>query len=253
MSERKCHCELCRSESALRLSLSSKVRRNDFCLLATDRPSLSSVDSPMSLIELLHRRESEASHQETTDEILACLIRAYNTPSASEVVSEILGVAFIPALHRIYRETCAHWQELAPEDVIQEVWVFFFQVLRLSSIAARHQYFSIAITRTVQRLITRWAAKETRSQCNAARESVDLETTLTSEVSDPERGLMLEDLLSRCRADGVLRANEYELLIKLKIEGYEAKELAATDSISPMALHHRLQRIMRRLRSITLA
>ncbi len=57
------------------------------------------------------------------------------------------------------------------------------------------------------------------------------------------------DFLDDCRRSGALSDEDYEVLLKVKLEGFEGKELAPLDgSPSAMAIHQRIHRIMDRLR-----
>ncbi|HEX5483802.1 MAG TPA: hypothetical protein VFZ08_14355 [Terriglobia bacterium] len=251
MKERNCKCELCKIESALRSSLDKGSRRADFHALTVGQPLPAAFDSPLSLIERLHCRDLGSNQQDLTDQILEWLIQAYHRGFENEVISETLGLAFIPALHHIYREVCSSFGGLAEEDVAQQAWAVFFHVLRRPSLVARHRYFSIAITRAVRKLMLKWAATEARfrSECDGeASAHVNVELAAPCAAGP---AILLEELLNHCRRNGLLQSTDYDLLVKLKLEGLEAKEIAAADgAVSSVAVHHRMQRIMKRLRSM---
>jgi hypothetical protein len=64
-----------------------------------------------------------------------------------------------------------------------------------------------------------------------------------------ENTLVLDDFLNHCYMKGILSKGNYEILIKRKVEGFEAKELAALGgSPSAMAIHQRMHRTTDRLR-----
>ena len=126
----------------------------------------------------------------------------------------------------------------------------------------------IAITRTVRKIVFRWAFREVRGP---AIESTDPESKSgTPDLTRPnpvESYLVLRDFFQHCeRSDsadaerpalsesgrtGVLSASEQQVVTKLKLEGLSAKELAQLDgSTSEEAVHHRSHRIMARLRKV---
>lgn len=64
---------------------------------------------------------------------------------------------------------------------------------------------------------------------------------------------MLQEFLRQCCQIGLLSLSEYELLIKLELEGFEAKEVATLDGeLSATAVHPRIQSIVTRLRQAAL-
>ncbi len=124
----------------------------------------------------------------------------------------------------------------------------------------------IAITRTVRKIVFRWAFREVH-EAEIQQEPGSGNPHLAR--PDPfESYLLLRDFfqpaaagersdcadaerpaLSESGRTGVLDASEQQVLTRLKLEGLSAKQLAQLEgSTSEEAIHHRSYRIMARLR-----
>jgi DNA-directed RNA polymerase specialized sigma24 family protein len=159
-------------------------------------------------------------------------------------------VAFIPALHKTYREISVFFPSLSPEDVAQQVLTIFLEVIRFSSLERRNSHLPVAIARKVRNFAFRWAVKE--SQDSEDSEPADGPPPTPPEPvapGDVETSYVLWQFLEHCRRIGALTSSELDLLVKLKFEGFEAKEIADMGrEHSAMAVHQRLHRIIQRLR-----
>jgi hypothetical protein len=67
-----------------------------------------------------------------------------------------------------------------------------------------------------------------------------------------ETAFFLYDFLDYCSQNGILSTFERDLLIKVKMDGFEVKELLNRHTVlSPKAVYVRIQRIMKRLQEAT--
>ncbi len=248
LRDQGCHCPICRVERTLAVNLNGPVGGGWFELLKIKFPTLSRFESTLDLIDHLHSRTKENSDA-SEDEILSTLIHASAANESRAFLQDLLILAFVPALHKTYREICVFFPSLPPEDVAQQVLTTFLEVIRFSSLERRNSHLSVAVTRKVRNFAFRWAVRETQ-------QSVDSEPAdgLPPAASEPvadgnvETSYVLWEFLRHCRRIGALTNSELNLLVKLKLEGFEAKELAPSVNLSPTAIRSRLQRIMNRLR-----
>ncbi len=115
------------------------------------------------------------------------------------------------------------------------------------SIQRRTGFVPIAITRSVRKIVFRWAFREVH-EAEIQKEPGSGNPNLAR--PDPfESYLLLRDFFQHCERTGVLAASEQQVLTRLKLEGLSAKQLAQLEgSTSEEAVHHRSYRIMARLR-----
>ncbi len=132
-------------------------------------------------------------------------------------------------------------------QVGQQVLATFLRVSLSRSIQRRTGFVPIAITRTVRKIVFRWAFREVH-EAEIQKEPGSSNSNLAR--PDPfESYLLLRDFFQHCERTGVLAASEQQVLTRLKLEGLSAKQLAKLEgSTSEEAVHHRSYRIMARLR-----
>ena len=75
-----------------------------------------------------------------------------------------------------------------------------------------------------------------------------LETDVGDE--DSHADILLQQFLDDCQRRGWLSAEERELLTQFKLEGVSGPELARHSGHSAVAIRHRIQRLLDRLRRI---
>ncbi len=110
-----------------------------------------------------------------------------------------------------------------------------------------NSHLPIALTRTLRKNAFRWAEKEQRV-------AIQRETDKSVETAEPfgydafETVVVLNDFLDHCQRIGILSVFERDLLIRLKVEGFFAKEIIHTHTVlSEKAVHWRVERILQRL------
>ena len=110
-----------------------------------------------------------------------------------------------------------------------------------------NSHLPIALTRTLRKNAFRWAEKEKRV-------AIQREAEKSRETAEPfgydafETVTVLNDFLDHCQRIGILSVFERDLLIRLKVDGFFAKEIIHTHTaLSEKAVHWRVERILQRL------
>jgi DNA-directed RNA polymerase specialized sigma24 family protein len=248
--ENNCQCVVCQVEQNLLDSLSTQTARTHFQVLARNYPILNHFDSPADVIVKLHRHEQvEAENHNVWDGILHAVVDAIADRTTEEVGQQLLLVAFTPAIHKTYNEVCEQFPTLTPEDVAQQASVCFLETAKSPAMLRQNGHLPIALVRNFRKSMFRWAIKEAQ-QCAQIQEGpIEFPEPPNASV---EHAVALEVFLQQAQRDGLLSSAECDLLLKLKYEGFEAKEVAEALGANPLNVHRRLHRksqtILNRLR-----
>ncbi len=242
-----CRCPMCRTERQLIASLEHSNGKNAFQKLCDLCPPIRKFSSISEFISHLHTTDGNSERHRSNDQLLSALLRALAGNQSDSVLQAVLTLAFIPALHRTSRDVSYLFPSLYEQDVCQQVLATFLRVSFSRSIQRRTGFVPIAITRTVRKIVFRWAFREVH-EAQIQKEPGSSNPNLAR--PDPfESYLLLRDFFQHCERTGVLAASEQHVLTKLKLEGLSAKQLAQLEgSTSEEAVHHRSYRIMARLR-----
>ena len=159
----------------------------------------------------------------------------------------MLVLSFVPMIHRTYREVRAWFREIEAEDIAQQILTLFLELVDSAGPITISNHLPIALTRTLRKNAFRWAEKEKR--LTIQREFDKSQTSDEPGANDTfETVSVLNDFLDHCHRIGILSVFERELLIKLKVEGFFAKEIIHTHTaLSEKAVHWRVERILQRL------
>lgn len=246
----RCRCPICSVERTLASDLKAPASVDRFRTLTVNYPALSDFESPSAVIAFLHSHPHDAVRSRQSNEIIKALLSRKQSRDGPAPFQDLLLLAFIPALHKTYRETRLHFTSLHAEDVAQQVLTSFLELAKSPALERRNGYLSASLSRGLRKFVFRWAIREFRTLPDA--QPAD---GLPSERAEPiarvdfETPCLLREFLAHCLKTGALTHSEYNLLVKLKLEGFEAKELAnGSSGLTPTAIHHRLQRIVSRLR-----
>jgi len=246
--ENSCQCVVCQVEESLLNSLSAQTARTHFQALATNYPVLNHFSSPTDLVEYLHQQGDAANHN-AGSEILQAVIHAITEKTFEEIGQQLLLLAFTPAIHNTCYEVCQKFPALSQEDVAQQASLVFLETARSLETLRQNGHIQIALARRFRQNLVRWAIKESRHSLPLQEAAVPNPEPMTTDLGDD--AVLLEKFLQQAQRSGVLSRAECELLIKFKWEGFGAKELARKSSGStPNAVHHRLKRIVKRLRQV---
>ncbi|HWO36745.1 MAG TPA: hypothetical protein VNO32_48815, partial [Candidatus Acidoferrum sp.] len=112
-------------------------------------------------------------------------------------------------------------------------------------------HLAFTIARKIRRSAYRWAIRESRTSLRNDMDGTAVALPDT-EVSgqDSRSNILLKQFLDDCQRRGWLSAEERELLTQFKLEGTSGHELALRSGHSVVAIRHRIQRLLDRLRRI---
>jgi DNA-directed RNA polymerase specialized sigma24 family protein len=243
----QCNCHICKIEIHLVVSLSEQSCSDEFLAVANSATPLATFSRALALVEHLHAQRNGVISVPSAGEIVGSLIQNTSLVFGAELKNSILVLAFIPMIHRTYREVRAWFREIEPEDIAQQILTLFLDLVDSASLMPMNNYLPIALTRTLRKNSFRWAERE-------KRHTIQRETDKSQEFSELgandtfETVSVLDDFLNHCHRIGILSTFERDLLIKLKVEGFFAKEIIQTHTaLSEKAVHWRVERILQRL------
>ena len=247
--ENNCQCGVCQVEQSLLDSLSTQTARIQFQALSANHPILSHFNSPSDVIVCLHEHERvETENHNAWDGILHALVKSLVDRTTEDIGQQLLLVAFTPAIHKTYNEVSEQFPTLMPEDVAQQASVCFLETAKSPAMLRQNGHLPIALVRNFRKSMFRWAIKEAH-QCAQVQEGpIGFPEPPNASF---EHAVALETFLQQAQRDGLLSSTECDLLLKLKYEGFEAKEVAEALGANPVSvhrhLHRKLQTILNRL------
>ena len=243
----QCNCHICKIERHLVISLSEPPHSDEFLRLARSAVSLASFSTALALVEHLHAHRDGQKSVPSASEVVGSLMQSSSLISETELRNSVLVLSFVPMIHRTYREVRAWFREIEAEDIAQQILTLFLELVDSGSPIKISNHLPIALTRTLRKNAFRWAEKEKR--LTIQREFDKSQTSDEPGANDTfETVSVLNDFLDHCHRIGILSFFERELLIKLKVEGFFAKEIIHTHTaLSEKAVHWRVERILQRL------
>src|SRR5215469_5395987 len=221
--ENNCSCAVCQVERSLLNSLSTQTARTHFQALARNYTILNHFDSPADVIAQLHEHERvELVNHKAWNGILHALVDSIADGSAEEIGQQLLLLAFMPAIHRTYAEVCQLFPTLGAEDIAQQASLVFLEATRSPFVVSQNGYLPVALAKEFRRRLLRWAFLEIRQSAQVQESPIDVPGSPNASF---EHAATLEAFLQQAQRDGLLSDSERELLLKLKYEGFQAKEL----------------------------
>lgn len=245
----RCHCHICKVERALVVSLNDSVHIDGFSRLRDASPIMNVFLAPAAVVDHLHNQSDGKSWQPTTAEVLGALIQADVTASDHELIQSILVLAFIPTIHRTYWEVRAWFRELETEDIAQQVFALFLQLTARAPVGMLNRHISFVLAQALHRNAIRWARRE-QSKLLERERMLEQRTKPVEQTEDPhfESVSLLREFLDYSVRVGILSEFERDLLVRVKVDGFSAKEVLERHTVlSPKAVYVRIQRIMKRL------
>jgi hypothetical protein len=243
----QCNCHICKIERHLVISLSEPPYSEDFLRIAHAELALTGFSNALGLVEHLHAQRDGGISVPSASEVVGSLMQCSSINAESELRNSVLVLSFIPMIHRTYREVRAWFREIESEDIAQQILALFLELVTSSSPTLMNDHLPIALTRTLRKNAFRWAEKEKRI-------AIQREAEKSGEASEPfgcdafETVSVLNNFLDHCHQIGILSVFERDLLIRLKVDGFFAKEIIHTHTaLSEKAVHWRVERILQRL------
>ncbi|MGH9740174.1 MAG: hypothetical protein ACRD4X_16560 [Candidatus Acidiferrales bacterium] len=251
----RCDCHICCAEHRVFEVLVDPSGSTRFLALSNSFPVLAKFTNISELLAHLHSPRNGDYDWSEAGEILTTLIRAQASLPDLELIHSVLILAFAPTIHRTYREVCAWFRELEPEDVAQQILAFFLEFIvsaRAENVAG---LLPIALSRSLRKTSFRWAQKEQRALLKR-RQELQTELDTCRRTAEPlfQTVSVLNDFLDYCTRQRLLSSFERDLLTKFKLDGFSAKEIQNRHTVlSEQAVHLRVHRIMQRLEVAALA
>lgn len=245
----KCNCAICSIERLLLVSACEPPGTERFLKLAANSSVLTTFINASALIQHLHNQKDGDYRPPSVSEVLAALIQAGPATRDPEMSQSVLVLAFMPAIHRTYRETCAWFQEISTDDIAQQILLLFLELAASAPLGLLNGQLSFALARSLRRNTLRWARRQQLMLMDRER-FAEQQASQAEPHEDAhfESISLLGDFLDHCVQVGILSKFELDLLIKVKVDGFGAKEVLDRHTVlSPKAVHVRIQRIMTRL------
>jgi DNA-directed RNA polymerase specialized sigma24 family protein len=245
-----CHCLICRLEASLVADLSDRERQGEFRLFAASSQALSEFPTAVELIVHLHRQQDHKQNS-SSDQILLEVLGRSREALLHAMGQRLLLLAFVPTIHRTTTQISIAFPALVRDDTAQHLFTVLLEFLPSSELRSRRSHLAFTIARKLRRSAYRWAIRESRT---SLRNDMDPSPAALpdSEVSrqDSRANIVLEQFLDDCQRKGWLSVEERELLTQFKLEGTSGQELALRSGHSVVAIRHRIQRLLDRLRRI---
>jgi hypothetical protein len=245
----KCHCHICKVERSLSASLTQPPEIERFSRLTLTSPAIEIFPSPSALVAHLHDQKNGQSRKPSAGEVLGALIQGGSSVGDCELSQSVLVLAFTPTIHRTYWEVRAWFRELEPADIAQQIFSFFLQLTASAPAEVLNGHIAFVLSQALHRNAVRWARREQLMLLDRDRFLEEQRRPVEpSEDAHFESVSLLKDFLDFCVRKEILSEFERDLLLKVKVDGFVAKEVVDKHTVlSPKAVHVRIQRIMKRL------
>jgi len=246
---RKCNCPICKVERHLTAALGEPTGADQFAIFASSREPLCNFESVSRLVQHLHTQRDGEERPPFANEIFTTLIRASKAPYEAELSQSVLTLAFIPAIHRTYSEVKAWFRELPADDISQQIFTYFLELAASAPLGLVDGQLSFLLARSLRRNVFRWAQKEMILLREREKTLEELRHATEPSFNDNfETVSLLNDFLDYAHRNGIISEFERALLLKMKVEGFQAKEAANMNAVlTAKAVQHRIERIMSRL------
>ena len=248
-----CNCLICRLEVNLIFELSTQPNTAQYREIFDSSLVLSGFPTPLDLIKHLHRPEPEGQHF-SSDDILVELLRPALDPLLRQLWYCLLLLVFIPTIHRTATQLSASFPSLARDDIAQHLIAVLLEFLRSRELQSRRSHLAFTIARKIRRAAFRWAIHE--SHIAAVQDPDELPTMPRSPDGAEDHShsaFLLRQFLDDCERKGWLTSTERQILTDSKIEGLSCRELSRRNGNSPVAIQHRIHRLIDRLRHLAQA
>src|SRR5271170_1896891 len=250
MTASYCDCLICRLEASIIAELSDDRSREEFRFFAVSSPILAAFPSSSELIQKLRDHDNHGQNS-YSDEILRDLLGRGSDTLFQPMWQRLLLLVFVPTVHRTTSQIAATFPSLTRDDTAQHLFAVLLEFLHSKELRSRHSHLGFTIARKVRRSAFRWAIREAHrslwDETNGTSATV-LETDASAD--DSHASILLGQFLDNCQRRGWLSKEERELLIEFKLEGISCAELARRNGHSAVAIRHRIQRLLDRLRRI---
>jgi DNA-directed RNA polymerase specialized sigma24 family protein len=245
-----CDCLICRLEASLIAELSDGHSDEDFRLFAVLSPILSGFPDALELVRKLQDHENHGQNP-SSDAILLDLLGRGNDPQFRPMWQRLLLLVFVPTVHRTTSQIVTAFPSLTRDDTAQYLFAALLEFLHSKDLRSRRSHLGFTIARKIRRSAFRWAIRESH---RSPRDETDRKSVAALETHrsdhDPYANILLRQFLDNCQRRGWLSTGERDLLTQFKLDGVSCTELARRNGHSAIAIRHRIQRLLDRLRRI---
>jgi DNA-directed RNA polymerase specialized sigma24 family protein len=245
-----CDCLICRLEASFIAELSDRRSNEEFRLFAVSNPILSAFPNAFELVRKLRDQDNHDQHPSSDDVLLDLLGRGSDVP-LHPMWQRLLLLAFIPTVHRTTSQIIGTFPALTRDDTAQYLFAVLLEFLHSKELRSRRSHLGFAVARKLRRSAFRWANREAhRSLWDETNGTSATAFETDTSADDSHASILLGQFLDNCQRRGWLSVEERELLIEFKLEGISCPELARRNGHSAVAVRHRIQRLLDRLRRI---
>jgi DNA-directed RNA polymerase specialized sigma24 family protein len=246
----RCNCLVCQLEGALITELGGETPSEQFRSLNISSTVRLPIPTPTALIRELHDHSSEGRNA-LADELILNILNRRDDIVFSSIRQQLLLLVFIPTVHRTTSQVAASFPSLARDDIAQHIFAVLLEFLDSKELSSRRSHLAFAVARKIRRSAFRWAIRESRHAFkDDLAASPEDPADLNLRPSDHHSELVLRQFLDTCQRKGLLTSEERSLLTKFKLEGATGPELARNNGHSAIAIRHRVQRVIGRLRRV---
>jgi DNA-directed RNA polymerase specialized sigma24 family protein len=250
MTGSNCDCLICRLEISLIAELAEDQNGETFRQFAASSQVLSGFPTALRLLQHLHHHENE-NPIPSSDEVLLELLRPEIETRFHPLWQRLFLLVFIPSIHRTTSQITTSFPSLTRDDTAQHLVTVLLESLHSHELRSRRSHLAFAIARMMRRRCFQWAIQESR---RSPRDESDV-TPIAHDESDvgeenSRSAMLLTQFFDNCQRRGWLSAEERHLLTQFKLEGISCPELARRNGHSAIAIRHRIQRLVDRLRRI---
>jgi DNA-directed RNA polymerase specialized sigma24 family protein len=243
-----CDCLVCRLEKELCFELSCESATKEYQGLAATIPALSAFPTAVDLVRDIHT-PNPAHYNPTSDALILALLQQNIASDQPSLWQRILLQIFIPTIHRTSSKVTIRFPLLPRDDVSQHVLCSLVEFLPSQELRSRRSHLAFAVARKLRRSAFRWAIHEARATSREeANGSAAIPVDLLSRQESFSPAILLDEFLDQCQRARSLSQDERNLLLEFKIEGWSCLELAGRNGHSAVAIQHRVQRLVDRLR-----
>lgn len=250
MTASYCNCLICRLEANLIAELSDDRSDEEFRSFAASSPILSTFPTALELVRKLQDHDGHHQHP-SSDEILLDLLGRGDDPLFPSMCHRLLLLVFVPTVHRTTTQVASTFPSLTREDTAQHLFAILLEFLHSRELHSRHSHLGFTIARKMRRCAFRWAIRESHRSLRDETSGTTVSMLETDTSDDDTHAItLLRQFLDNCERRGWLSAQERELLTDFKLRGISCQELARRNGHSVVAVRHRIQRLVDRLRRI---
>jgi hypothetical protein len=250
--ESTCRCLICDLERTLGIEIARRKFEVCYQSFAHSRSLLATFPTASDLVAFLHTKTTNNGIA-ISDQIVRELLETAAT-DGNAALRDLLLLAFIPMLHSTSRQIARRYPLLASEDISQHVVLFLLQILGSPEFYGRSSHIAFAISRVLKRNAFEWARRENRLAVGSEDEEAVSDSPPPGDTSEAfERIVLLRHFLYRCRARGLLTADDLELLVRFKLDAAQARSTGGPAPVYSNASRQRMKRLLAKLRRVARA